>query len=122
MKVSDVISYVSQAVSLPLYPNEFPESANNCGVVRVEGGQAPDLYINGLKSPSIQFLVRHAKGSEAERISQEIWKLFHDKTHYSIGSTYLYVSKCDQSEPIYVGKDKNDRTIYSINVSCKTSD
>ncbi|MDC3413962.1 minor capsid protein [Terrihalobacillus insolitus] len=122
MKVMDVITFVSSNVPFQYFPNEFPESANDCGVVRIEGGQNPDIYTVGLKSPSIQVLIRHKKGEEAERLANDIWSLFHAKSHYEIGSTFIYFSSCDQSEPVFVGKDKNDRTIYSVNVSCKTSD
>ena len=119
MKVMDVINHVNTHVPLKYFANEFPEAANDCGVVRIDGGDSPDIYSVGLKSPSIQVLIRHKNGEEAERLAKEIWKLFHAKSHYYIASTYVYFSRCDQSEPVYIGLDKNNRTIYSINVSCK---
>jgi hypothetical protein len=123
MNVQDVITFVSQNVPFKYYPNQFPKSDNeDCGFVRLDGGQSPGNYILGLKTPSIQIVVRHQKGSEAERISKDIWNLFHGKEHFTIGNAKVYFSSCDQSEPIFLDKDNNGRTIYSINVTCKISE
>lgn len=120
MKVVDVISYLNQYVPFKYFANEFPESAkDNCGVVRVEGGDAPDIYSVGIKSPSIQVLIRHKNVEQAESIAKQVWELFHANEHYSIASTYVFLSRCDQSEPVYVGLDKNNRAVYSVNISCK---
>lgn len=120
MKVQDVISFVQSNVPFQYYANDFPKTDNeDCGFVRVEAGNPPDIYILGLKSPSVQIVVRHEKGSEAERISQAIWKLFHGKEHFTVGASKIQFSSCDQSEPIFLDRDKNGRAIYSINVSCK---
>jgi Bacteriophage minor capsid protein len=123
MKIKDVISFISKHVPFKFYANDFPRNDNgNCGFVRIDGGDAPDIYVVGLKSPSVQIVIRHEDGNKAEEIAGEIWSLFHGKEHYRIGSTKVYFSSCDQSEPIYIGTDKNHRTIYSINVTCKISD
>lgn len=120
MKLEDVVSFVNETVPFPFYANDFPKSEKeDCGFVRIEGGAPPDKYILGLKSPSIQIVVRHERGSEAERIANEVWKLFHGKEHFMIGDSKIYFTSCDQSEPIHMDKDKNGRTIYSVNVSCK---
>lgn len=117
MKIEDVISFISASVPFSYYANTFPATKKNCGFVRVESGGNPHDYILGLKSPSIQVVIRHEKGSEAERISKEIWNLFHGKEHFTIGTTKIKFASCDQSEPIYLDTDKNGRTMYSINVS-----
>lgn len=123
MKVQDVISFISQYVPFKFYANDFPRNDNgNCGFVRVNGGLQPDIYILGLKSPSIQVVIRHKQANKAEELARSIWDLFHGKEHYYIGSTKVYFSSCDQSEPVYLGTDNNDRTLYSINVTCKVCD
>lgn len=123
MIVKDVIEYVQSNIPFKYYANEFPKNENkDCGIVRIEGGSAPSVYIDGLKSPTIQIIVRHESGNDAERISKTIWNLFHNKAHYSIGNTKVYFSWCEQSEPIYLSKDNNGRTLYSINVACKIYD
>jgi hypothetical protein len=123
MKLQDVISFIQANVPFRYYANDFPKTEHeDCGFVRVESGSPPDKYILGLKSPSIQVVIRHERGREAERISQEVWKLFHGKEHFMIGGTKVYFSSCDQSEPIFLDRDKNGRTIYSINVTCKISE
>jgi len=121
MVIKDVIEFIQQHVPFRYHATEFPKNqGHDCGFVRIEAGSPPDIYIVGLKSPSIQVAIRHDSGSEAERIAKEIWNLFHGKSHFYIGETKVYFTKCDQSEPIYLGKDNNGRTMYSINVSCKT--
>lgn len=119
MNIEDVRNYVQQHVPFTYYINEFPNSSSDCGFVRFNDGQPPNIYIVGLKTPSIQFGIRHKNLREAERIAKKIWELFHGKSHYYIGSTFIYVSYCDQSESIYVGKDENGRANYSVNVTCK---
>lgn len=123
MKISEVISFIKQNVPFQFYANAFPsEDKGDCGFVRFNGGQAPDKYVLGLKTPSVQIVIRHKDGSEAERIAQDVWDLFNGKEHFNIGSTKVYFTSCDQSEPIYLDKDKHGRTIYSINVTCKVSE
>jgi hypothetical protein len=123
VKVEEMIAFINENVPFDYYGNEFPKAANdNCGVVRVDGGGTPDLYTVGLKNPSVQVIIRHRKAIDAETISQDVWNLFHAKEHYDVGNTKVYISMCDQSEPLYIGKDENNRTIYSINLTCKTFD
>lgn len=121
MKVEEFISFLKDNIPFDYYGNEFPKAANdNCGFVRIDGGGTPDLYTVGLKTPSVQIVVRHKKAAEAESLSQTIWTFFHAKEHYDVGNTKVYVSICDQSEPLHLDKDENGRTIYSINFTCKT--
>lgn len=123
MRVQEVIDFLSSHVPNQYIANEFPDNAkDDCGVVRVDGGDSPDIYVTGFKSPSIQVLIRNRKAGEAERQAIEIWNLFHGKTHYKIGNSIVHLSRCDQSEPVYIMRDKNGRTIYSVNVSCKVSE
>lgn len=120
MKIVDVVTHINKAISFDFYANKFPRKANdNCGYARIEGGGSPNLYLPGFKSSGIQVFVRHENTQEAERLANEVWTLFHNKTHYMIGDSKVFVSMCDQSEPIYVGEDKNERSIFSINVSCR---
>lgn len=120
MRVDQIISFLAHHTTLSFYANQFPASSPDaCGVVRIEGGQASDKYVIGLASPSLQLLIRHPSGKEAEHISWGISTFFHGKEHFIIGTTMVYFASCDQSAPIFVGKDTNGRTIYSINVSCK---
>jgi len=120
MKIKDVVIHVKDFVSFDFYANKFPRNAeDNCGFIRLEGGGDPHLYIPGFKSSGIQIVIRHKDAQEAERIANEVWAMFHGKTHYMIGDTKVFVSMCDQSEPIGLGEDKNERIIFSVNVSCR---
>jgi hypothetical protein len=120
MRIEDVVSFVGASVPFKYYANDFPrKSEDNCGFVRVEGGSPPDKYIIGITSPSIQIVIRHKSGKEAERISHDVWNFFHGKEHFMIGDSKVKFASCDQSEPIYIGVDNNERTIYSVNVTCK---
>lgn len=123
MLVEDVIKFVSLHIPMTYHSNEFPKNSNDdVGIVRLDGGSAPDPNIGAISSPSIQVLIRNKKGGEAERIANEVWRLFHDKQKYLIGDTLVHNSQCIQSVPVYVGQDNNGRTIYSVNVSCYVSE
>lgn len=121
MKTEAFIEFINAYFPFEYFGNEFPKAAkDDCGVVRISGGGSPDLYTVGLKTPSVQIIVRHKKAGEAETLAQDIWTFFHAKEHYNVGNTKVYVSMCDQSEPLNLGKDENGRSIYSINLTCKT--
>lgn len=123
MNIEAAIGFIKQRVPFQYYTNDFPKTDNgNCGFVRFNDGAPPDLYLVGLTSPSMQIAIRHESGREAEKIANEIWKLFHAKAHFYIEDTYVHIAMCDQSMPVYVGTDGNDRSVYSINVSMKVTD
>lgn len=121
MKVQDVMQYLSSNVPFQYYPNEFPDmSRQDCGVVRMEDGGVPNIYIVKLSSPSVQVLIRHESGQEAERVSYDIWNHFHGKEHFQIGLTQVAFSQCNQSQPVFLRTDNNGRTIYSVNITFQT--
>lgn len=122
MNLEAVIGFIQKQVPFKYYTNEFPKTDNgDCGFVRFNDGEPPDLYLVGLITPSLQIVIRHESGKEAEKIATELWQLFHAKEHYKIEDNYVHISMCDQSTPVYVGRDNNDRTIYSINVTMKVT-
>ena len=118
MGIEELITYASQYVPIPLYANDFPTKAKgNVGFVRLEGGQPPHMYIEGLRYPAAQIMIRHEDERTAEKIAYQVWDTFNAKSNYMIGLTHVRLSTCDQSIPIYVGADNNGRTLYSINIS-----
>ncbi|GEK57122.1 hypothetical protein CHL76_02205 [Marinococcus halophilus] len=119
MKVMDVIQHLQDVKPFDYYANDFPHSAGNCAFVRFNEGGAPNAYLLELANPNLQIAVRHKRGSEAERISYDIFDYLNGKFHFEMGDTYVYSMLAQQSEPIYVGTDDNGRTIYSLNIACK---
>lgn len=119
MKIAELAAYIQEAVDLVVYANNFPVKAeDNCGFVRIEGGGEPNIYVP-IKTSGFQIMIRNKSDESGEAIANAVWRLFHSKEHYVIGSEYIYVSMCNQSEPIYIGDDKNGRALFSINVSCR---
>lgn len=120
MKVAELANYIKDAVDYDFYTNDFPVKAkDNCGFVLLDGGESPNVYIPTMKSTGFQVMIRHKDQAVGELIANEVWVLFHGKDHYEIGSDHVYVSMCRQSEPIYIGEDKNGRSLFSINVTCR---
>ena len=118
MGIEELINYVNQYVTIPLYANDFPKKAKgDCGFVRLEGGGAPHMYIDGLTYPSMQVMIRHEDEQAASIEAQQVWDTFNNKSNFMIGATRVRFASNGQSVPIYVGKDESGRTLYSVNVS-----
>ena len=119
MNMKQLIGYIRGQMRFDFYANEFPRSVKtDCGFVRLEGGTPPDIYIPNFRTTGIQILIRHKDVEQATILAKEIWDLFHAKEHYYIGDYEIKLSACNQPEPIYVGTDKNERTIFSVNITC----
>lgn len=119
MKIQDLKTYLEANFNYTFYPNGFPEeSKSDCGFVKLTGGSL-DKYVKGIATVSFQVMVRSKHPANGEIKSQEIFDHFHGKEYFNIGSTFVSFSLPDQSIPIVLGTDDNDRTLYSVNITCK---
>lgn len=115
MRVEELRSYIQNSFSIPTYSNEFyTQSENNCAMVRITPG-ATERHVNRL---NIQILLRNESASQAEAKAWEIYQALRIKTGFFIGSTY--VIQCIANQPLYIGKDENGRTQYSVNCNLIT--
>jgi len=116
MRVEELRNFVQNSFSIPTYSNEFyTQSENNCAMVRITPGATESRHINRL---NIQILLRNESASAAEAKAWEIYQDLRVKTRFLVGSTY--VIQCFANQPLYIGKDENGRTQYSINCNLIT--
>ncbi|NUU73789.1 minor capsid protein [Paenibacillus xylanilyticus] len=99
------------------YANEFPSGAPDASAwVRLTGGYPPSDW-SPRKQPSMQIVVRGPE-KEAVRIEQLAYDLhqhLHQRREFYAGTTLIRRCTADQSGPFYVGRDENDRLLYSLN-------
>ncbi|WP_422445968.1 minor capsid protein [Thermoanaerobacterium sp. DL9XJH110] len=91
-----------------------PAEPDNCITILETGGYRPD-YIEAIRYPTFQFIVRNIDYALANSKAEEIFALFHSKENYSLGDFYIYYSEFAQ-EPTYIGQDTNGRYEISLNL------
>lgn len=120
MVIQDLIAFLAANVAATYYPNQFPaKGADSCAVVKLTGGGSPDV-IKGIKSPSFQILVRAVHPGEAEDKAVELFDFLDGNEFFDVGDVFVAYCRADQSSPVFIGKDENGRSIYSLNFTCKT--
>jgi hypothetical protein len=108
-----LLGYVRVSVPFTYYANAFPATApDNCGVVKVTGGGSPN---RSLKYPSFQIVIRAGHPGEAEAKAWEVYDFFNLKRGFDVGETHVIYCNAQQSAPLFIGIDENDRFLYSIN-------
>ncbi|MFF2890746.1 minor capsid protein [Paenibacillus sp. NPDC057967] len=113
--IAELKSYVESVVPYTYYHNEFPASSvDNSGYVRIHGGFRPDQWTNK-RRPSIQIVVRGKNGIATEALANTIYDEFHRRQDFVIGSQRIVATFADQSAPLYLGMDANNRPMYSVN-------
>lgn len=119
MLIQDLVNYVAANVPFTYYPNGFPaKGAEVCATVKLTGGGSPGKYIKEVRNPSFQILVRATHPRDAEEKANEIFQFLNGKEFFNVGAAFVAYCKADQSTPVYIGKDENDRSIYSLNFTC----
>lgn len=105
----------------PIYEGQFPESVDQCLVVRDTGGKPPEVKI-AINYPAIQVLVRSdAAGYEATKTKiHDVFVALH-AIDASTTSFPELTSCLASSEPTFVGYDANKRPVWSANFNCITS-
>ncbi|MGJ0440072.1 minor capsid protein [Paenibacillus polysaccharolyticus] len=119
--VPDITAYLRVAVPYTYVANEF--AANNpddCAYVRLGGGYAPSEWTNK-RRPAVQVLVRAKSASKADQIARAVYDDLTNKREFKFGDTRVVHCLANQSAPIYLGKDENERTMYSLNFTLTTT-
>lgn len=141
IKAIELVDYIKAKVPYTYYVNEFPTNAKDDGAyVRMTGG-FPASEWTSKKRPSFQVVVRGASGNAqyAEDIAYQIYADLHNRSNFllstiELGDSYylgtgeeleqspksIVHCRADQSSPIYLGRDENDRPLYSINFTLTT--
>lgn len=119
LTVPKINMYLRRAVPYVYVGNEF-ESTNpgDCAYTRLTGGLRPSEWTSKSK-PSFQVVVR-GKASVADVKAIEIYEHLHGRTEFYIDDVRIVKCVANQSSPIYLGKDANGRTLYSLNFTVTT--
>lgn len=120
LTVTDVTGYLRQHVTYTFVANEFATgNVDDCAYVRMTGGFRPSEWTSKMK-PSIQIVLRAKSSKTADEKAYEIFGLLNGLTEVYFGSSRIVKCIADQSSPIYLGKDENGRTLYSLNFTATT--
>jgi hypothetical protein len=125
--ISNLIEYMKNAgFSVFPDPNFIPNTVADhllpACFVYGNGGYAPHEYVP-TERPTFQVVVKGKSYKtnptsmlEAEVAAKSIIKHFHRKANYSIGNHRIFSSQAMQSNPIPLGRDEQDRPMYSVNL------
>lgn len=115
MSINDVRAAVNAAVPYTYLANEFTATApDDCGYVRLFGGFQPDKWIPK-RQPTLQVVIRAKSALTAEQKAWAVFGAFHARTNYAIGAQKISSSFADTAAPLYLGRDDNERFLYSVN-------
>lgn len=118
LTVADINAYlrtIPNLGGLTFVGNDFQTSSpDDCAFTRVTGGYAPSEWTTKAQ-PSFQIVLRTKLPSAAEPKANAIYADLHRKTEFYLGTTRVVKCLADQSAPLYLGKDENGRTMYSLN-------
>lgn len=136
IKAIELVDYLNAKVSYTYYVNEFPSTGlDDSAYVRMTGGFAPSEWTTK-KRPSFQVVVRGAVNSapQCEEKAYQIYEYLHNRKNFlldtaELGDSYhlgmgneleqkpksIVHCRADQSAPMYLGRDENDRPLYSMN-------
>lgn len=118
--ITEINGYLRQAVPYTYVANEFDAAnSDDCAYVRMTGGYAPSQWTSKRK-PSFQIVLRAKSARTADDKANEIYAHLHGLTEVMFGNTRIIKCIADQSSPIYLGKDANGRTQYSLNFTVTT--
>lgn len=99
-----------------LFVGTMPTTPDSCVGLYDTGGPPPDEMISGLFYPTFQVRVRGAVGGykTAYELAQSIRDNLHQRTGEAInGVTYVHIFAT--TDVLYIGKDENDRPLFSVN-------
>ena len=123
LTVADVNAYlrtIPNLGGLVFVGNEFATSSpDDCAYTRITPGYAPSEWTSKAQ-PSIQIVLRTKLASAAESRANAIHAALHRKEEFNLGETRVVKCLADQSAPLYLGKDENGRTLYSLNFTVTT--
>lgn len=122
LTVAEINAYLRTipGIGLTFVGNEFQtNSPDDCAYTRITGGYAPSEWTPKAK-PSFQIVLRTKLASAAEPKANLIYADLHRKTEFMLGNTRVVKCLADQSAPLYLGKDENGRTLYSLNFTITT--
>ncbi|OYD08545.1 minor capsid protein [Paludifilum halophilum] len=118
MRIIELVRFVKSEYSYDFYPNAFPATApDNSGIVRIFPAPTTSRQVNRLPC---QVLVRASDMTTAESKAYEIYESLRMRTDFYVGPDRVVL--CTASQPLFVEKDENNRTVYSVNFEIITEE
>lgn len=106
-------SSLGLALAENLFVSTMPELPNRCVAVTDAGGERTD-YSAKLESPTVQVRVRDLAYDDAYSFTKQIYDYLDKTTNLTLGAaTYLHILAI--GEPLFMGKDGGDRSLFSVN-------
>ncbi|KAA8750140.1 minor capsid protein [Paenibacillus sp. UASWS1643] len=118
--IPDITSYLRVSVPFTYVANEFAAgNPDDCAYVRMSGGYEPSEWTSK-RRPAFQVLVRAKSPAKATQIADAIFDDLASKSEFNFGAIRIVKCRANQSSPIYLGKDTNERTMFSLNFTLTT--
>lgn len=118
--IPDITAYLRVSVPFTYVANEFAAgNPDDCAYVRMSGGYEPSEWTSK-RRPAFQVLVRAKSSAKAAQIADAIFEDLASKGEFYFGTIRVVKCRANQSSPIYLGKDANDRTMFSLNFTLTT--
>jgi len=126
MLATDLIAYLTSA-GFTVYPDpnfipaSLPENKYPCLFVFGTGGFAPHPYVP-TERVTFQIIIKGKpyksdpyNMANAEALAKSLIRHLHRKANFTVGSVQVFSCLASQSNPIFLGRDEEDRPIFSTN-------
>ena len=100
-------------VGTDMFVGFMPDSPDNCIVLTLTGGMAPEITVD-LEYPGVQVRLRNASHGTGKALINTIYSLLHQITNTTIEGR-MYHSVLATQGPSYLGKDQKDRAVFVCN-------
>jgi hypothetical protein len=106
--------------SWPIYEGQFPETTQQCLMVKDTGGRPPEVKV-AIDYPSVQILVRGGQEDymAVREKAQDVFVALHAID--SSPTPYPELTSCLGLAPVFLGYDANKRPVWAVNFNCIVS-
>lgn len=110
----EIVTLLSDGVGGEFFPLRFPsDSADASSQVEITGGTP---VVGGVGQINVQIVTRDIHPSYAEQTSNNIRAYLNDKADFLISeNVQVVLIKASNPVPMYIGTDKNERHLFSMN-------
>lgn len=98
-----------------LFNGQMPQRPANCMAITLTGGYPPLIHTD-VDRPTFQVKVRNTSYAAAESKAYAVYNALHNYGGTSNSVIFLQIQA--MQTPTAIGKDENDRFLFSINFEC----
>lgn len=96
-----------------IYPLQFPKKSKDASSIVNVTSSSP---INGgVGQASVQVITRDKHPANAEKTANEIRSFLEKRTDFFIGEVQIVLVQSENTFPLYIGTDDNERHLFSLN-------